>query len=136
MTARQIQQLPSVTELGFFDLRPRGCMLTDLAGVISDPTRSAARMLGCRLKDLEGRSLSDFVVRSERPAFQNAIKNIARFCEATRMRASLERSDGAIAVATFAVSVATDENDRPAVLVWNVEAHRVVVRFNLTVQSR
>jgi PAS domain S-box-containing protein len=123
-------------EPGFFDLRPRGCMLTDLAGVISDPTRSAARMLGYGLRDLEGRLLSDFVVRSERPTFQHAIKNIARLCEATRMRASLERSDGAIAVATFAVSVATDENDRPAVLIWNVEAHRVVIRVNFTARSR
>ena len=136
MTVRQIQQLPSVTEPGFFDLRPRRCMLTDLAGVISEPTWSAARMLGCGLKELEGRLLSDFVIRAEKHAFQNAIENIARSCEATRMRAALERFDGAIAVATFAVNLATDENDRPAVLLWNVEAHRVVVRFSLTGQRR
>jgi PAS domain S-box-containing protein len=128
MEARRNNKRPLMTECWQLDSMPLGCVLTDLAGVISEPTPSAARLLSCSINELSGRALSRFVASSERVAFQNAIEKIARSCESSTLRVSLRRRDGAIVVATCNVSVVTDETQRPALLLWTVEelVHRSI----------
>jgi PAS domain S-box-containing protein len=109
-------------ETGLFEQRPVGCLLTDLKGVISNPTPSAVRILGCGVRELGGRPIADFVVLSERLAFQQAIERVVNSREPTTLVASFERPDGAIAVATYTVALATDQGERATQLLWLIEA--------------
>jgi PAS domain-containing protein len=121
MGHREKEKPPGARRSSFLERSPLGFVLTDLRGMMSEPTLSAARMLRCNVGDLMGRSLSEFVLREERPAFQSAIKRLVRSCHPTTVVSPISRADGTIAVATWTLHVTTDYHDRPRELLWLIE---------------